>query len=62
MLEACNREEIDLPILEVRDVKKVSLVLVTGDRGLCGGYNANAIKAATKRINKLNEQGIDVRS
>lgn len=60
MLDACNQEEIELPILEVRDVKKVSLVLVTGDRGLCGSYNSQVIKAATKRINKLNEQGIDV--
>lgn len=60
VLDACNREEIDLPILEVRDVKKVSLVVVTGDRGLCGSYNAAVIKSATKRIEKLNSQGIDV--
>lgn len=60
VLDACNREEIDLPILEVRDVKKVSLVLVTGDRGLCGSYNAQVIKSATRRIEKLNKQGIDV--
>ena len=39
-------------------MKKVSLVLVTGDRGLCGSYNSAVIKAATKRIVKLTEQGI----
>ena len=33
VLEACNQEDIQLPILDVREVKKVSLVLVTGDRG-----------------------------
>jgi len=60
VLAACNQEEIELPILEVRDVKKVSLVLVTGDRGLCGGYNSQVIKSATKRIEKLNSQGIAV--
>lgn len=59
VLDACNQEDLELPILEVRDVKKVSLVLVTGDRGLCGSYNSAVIKAATKRINKLNEQGIE---
>ena len=59
-MAACNQEEIELPILEVRDVKKVSLVLVTGDRGLCGSYNSAVIKAATKRIAKLSEQGIAV--
>ena len=49
-----------MPILEVRDVKKVSLVIITGDRGLCGSYNSAVIKAATKRVNRLKEQGIDV--
>lgn len=62
VLEACNQDDLQLPILEVRDVKKVSLVLVTGDRGLCGSYNSQVIKAATKRVNKLREQGIDVSS
>jgi len=59
-LKACNQEEIQLPILEVREVKKVSLVLITGDRGLCGSYNSAVIKAATKRIQKLTDQGIAV--
>jgi F-type H+-transporting ATPase subunit gamma len=59
VLDACNTEEIDLPILEVRDVKKVGLVLVTGDRGLCGGYNSAVIKKATQRIVKLQEQGVE---
>lgn len=59
VLAACNTEEIELPILEVRDVKKVSLVLVTGDRGLCGGYNSAVIKLATKRAQTLKDQGIE---
>jgi len=59
VLEAVKQDDVDLPILEVRDVKKVSLVLITGDRGLCGGYNSAIIKLATKRIQKLKEQGIE---
>ena len=59
-MDACNQEELELPILEVREVKKVCLVLVTGDRGLCGSYNSAIIKAATKRLDKLKEQGIQV--
>lgn len=35
-------EEIDSPLVSIRPVKTVLLVIVTGDRGLCGGYN-NAI-------------------
>jgi len=60
VLAACNQEDIELPILEVREVKKVALVLITGDRGLCGSYNSAVIKSATKRIKKLNDQGIEV--
>lgn len=60
ILASIKAEDLNLPILEKRDVRKVALVLVTGDRGLCGGYNAAVIKAATKRIEKLKSQGIDV--
>ena len=33
-------------LLKAREEKKVQLVLFTSDRGLCGGYNANLIRAA----------------
>jgi len=39
------------PLLEQRDVKKVGYVLVTSDRGLCGGFNANLIRKAKSVIN-----------
>jgi F-type H+-transporting ATPase subunit gamma len=34
--------------MSVRPVKKVMLILVTSDRGLCGAFNSNIIKAAEK--------------
>ncbi|HWO42867.1 MAG TPA: ATP synthase F1 subunit gamma [Candidatus Eisenbacteria bacterium] len=34
------------PLLARREEKRLQLVLVTSDRGLCGGYNANLIRAA----------------
>jgi len=34
------------PLLTVREENRVQLVLLTSDRGLCGGYNANLIRAA----------------
>jgi F-type H+-transporting ATPase subunit gamma len=34
------------PLLKSREEKKIDLVLFTSDRGLCGGYNANLIRAA----------------
>ena len=41
-------ESSDLPLMEVREVKKVEIVVVTSDRGLCGSFNANIIKAADR--------------
>lgn len=32
------------PLLEQRPVKKIGYILVTSDRGLCGGFNANLIR------------------
>merc|ERR1712003_131454 len=53
-------EALDLPLLTQRDVKKVTLTVVTGDRGLCGGYNSFMIKKAEARFKELQGQGIDV--
>ncbi|MCH4889334.1 ATP synthase F1 subunit gamma [Acidaminobacter sp. JC074] len=33
-----------------REVRKTLYIVITGDRGLCGGYNVNAIKEAIKDI------------
>jgi F-type H+-transporting ATPase subunit gamma len=40
------------PLLKAREEKKIHLVLFTSDRGLCGGYNANLIRAAEAFIRK----------
>jgi len=45
------------PLLQTRDEEKtVHLLLVTGDRGLCGGFNTNVIRKAEAF---LNERGRD---
>jgi F-type H+-transporting ATPase subunit gamma len=51
-------DEADLPLLKQREVKKVALLVVTGDRGLCGGYNTNVIKRAEQRAKELKAQGV----
>ena len=38
------------PLLEVRPVQTVGLVLITADKGLCGGYNHNIIRRAIQFI------------
>ncbi len=35
-----------LALAEERTVEKVLLIVITSDRGLCGGYNANLVKLA----------------
>jgi F-type H+-transporting ATPase subunit gamma len=40
------------PLLRASDEKNIDLVLFTSDRGLCGGYNANLIRAAEAFIRK----------
>ena len=37
-------EDVDSPLCEIRPVKTVMLVVLSGDRGLCGGYNNFIIK------------------
>ncbi len=39
------------PLLQNREVKKVMMVIVTADRGLCGSFNTNLVKAAIQHIN-----------
>jgi len=40
------------PYTQVREVKNVLIVMVTSDRGLCGAFNTNVIKAAVAFINE----------
>ena len=56
LLQRLGPDEAELPLLEKRDVKKVTLVLCSGDRGLCGGYNSFGIKKAEARIQELQDQ------
>lgn len=37
-------EDVDSPLVNVRPVKNILLVAISGDRGLCGGYNNFLIK------------------
>lgn len=49
---------VDHPLLVKREVKKIGLVLITSDKGLCGGYNANAISRATQFIQTHPDQEV----
>jgi len=51
-------EDVDLPLLQQRPVKNVALLVISGDRGLCGGYNTNVIRRAENRAKELASDGI----
>jgi len=59
VVDKVDSTALDIPLLASRDVKKVTLVVITGDRGLCGAYNSFMIKKAEKRFEALKEQGIE---
>ncbi|AFZ12827.1 ATP synthase F1 subcomplex gamma subunit [Crinalium epipsammum PCC 9333] len=54
-------EDVTLPLLRQREVRTVGLLVVTGDRGLCGGYNSNVIRRAENRAKELKAEGLDYR-
>jgi len=58
LINRLGGEAADLPLLTQREVNKVTIVVITGDRGLCGGYNSFMIKKAEARILELEAQGI----
>ena len=48
-----QNEDVSTPLTDARPVKTVALVVVTGDRGLCGGFNKWVMKKAVTRIEEL---------
>ena len=47
-----NDGDINLALAAERHVEKVLIIIVTSDRGLCGGYNSNLIKLTRQLINE----------
>lgn len=44
--------------LNEREIKKSLYIVITGDRGLCGGYNINSIKKALEDIEEKNKTAL----
>ena len=55
---ASQTASIDHPLLqEQTDEKRVAVLVITSDRGLAGGYNANALKTAASLEELLRSEG-----
>ena len=48
------------PLLAVRDPKKIRVICMTSDRGLCGGFNTNLIKATERFMAAKIREGKEV--
>jgi len=48
------------PLLAVRDPKRIRVIIMTSDRGLCGGFNTNLIKAAERFVREKTAEGKEV--
>ncbi|MCV6612988.1 MAG: F0F1 ATP synthase subunit gamma [Amphritea sp.] len=46
--------------MQQREVKRVGFIVVATDRGLCGGLNVNAFKAAVASMKELHDQNIEI--
>lgn len=54
-------EQFDHPLLhEPEDINREVLMVVTSDRGLCGGYNQSVLRVAIQRREQLIEAGYEV--
>ncbi|MGB9804051.1 ATP synthase F1 subunit gamma [Desulfofundulus sp.] len=44
------------PLLDVREPRRVAYVVITADRGLCGGFNANLIRRAVQETKNVSAE------
>jgi F-type H+-transporting ATPase subunit gamma len=52
---------VNHPLLRARPVvRRAGVLVITSDRGLCGGYNANAIRTTEQLISRLRDEGKQV--
>ncbi len=51
---AYGNTEFSSPFVQQREVKKTCYIMIAGDRGMAGGYNANMVRAVTAHMGKKN--------
>jgi F-type H+-transporting ATPase subunit gamma len=55
-----NEKYLHHPLLTANDSKQELLVLISSNRGLCGGYNVNVAKAALQYIQNNKDKNIEL--
>jgi F-type H+-transporting ATPase subunit gamma len=57
---AGSDEVADLPLLQVREEKRVQLIVVSSDTGLAGAFNSNLLRAAQRFIDERDRAGLRI--
>lgn len=53
-------EEGAHPLLTAREIKKIEVLVITSDRGLCGAFNTNVLKKAVLFIKQQEKNAVEV--
>ena len=48
------------PFVLERDARRVGMIVVTSDRGLCGGLNTNLLRTAVQAMQEWHEKKVDI--
>src|SRR5574344_1901981 len=59
-IASCH-SEFNHPFMMKRDVKNVGFIVVSTDRGLCGGLNINLFRTVLLKMKEFSEQGIGIK-
>jgi F-type H+-transporting ATPase subunit gamma len=57
---ALRVESIAHPLLAVREPKRIRVICMTSDRGLCGGFNTNLIKSTERFLREKSGEGKEI--
>ena len=57
---ARGHSEYHHPFLQTREIKRVGFIVITTDRGLCGGLNTNLLKTTIQSVKQWKEKGAEI--
>jgi F-type H+-transporting ATPase subunit gamma len=50
------------PFMVAREIKRAGLIVVTTDKGLCGGLNTNVLRAVTTQLRDAQNKGVETQA
>ncbi len=53
-------DEVEHPMFSEKEIRKINLIVITSDRGLCGTFNVNVINAVEKFFTEHSEKEISI--